>query len=141
MCVVVPRLSCQGGATPSRGPSSGGASPALSQFSVNGATSALPEPHRPKGVPAPLEPSRLRRGKEAFLLPLTHDRRRNRRNHPDAPRPAYVDGMLFGRCIKQADQSVKSSPSQSAFDHSEVREITIHRRKALSFALGYVTYV
>src|SRR3546814_17928738 len=46
---------------------------ASSLFRTDGEPSALPKPHRPKGVPAPMEPCRLRRDKGAFLLPLTHD--------------------------------------------------------------------
>jgi hypothetical protein len=48
----------------------------IGEISLSPTRPALPFfPHRPKGRACPLEPSRLRRGKGAFLLPLTHDRR------------------------------------------------------------------
>src|SRR3546814_6141261 len=50
-----------------------GAAQASSLFRTDGEPSALPKPHRPKGVPAPMEPCRQRRDKGAFLLPLTHE--------------------------------------------------------------------
>ncbi len=74
MCVVLPRLSWQGRrcALPLH-PSGSGAAYGIEPIRTNGEPSALPKPHLPKGVPAPMEPSRLRRGKGAFLLPLNPD--------------------------------------------------------------------
>lgn len=75
MCVVLPRLSWQGRrcALPLHPSGSGaeiGIEPVPPQWGAFGA----PQTPSTRGVPDPFEPSRLQRGKGAFLLPLTHDR-------------------------------------------------------------------